>query len=853
MKKKEEENSSIFVPGLDKDVPVDQIVNINPDVDIRKAEYFILIHGTENIDYNKETKVFTRNLSTGHRSIEFIAKGKIDGHFGKYPVHGSPIDIAEIKDDSERYENGQKYDQRYGTSTVHTKIIPVTPEQYKEAFTQADTVQKSPGIFNVIDNNCNDFANNVLKPTGIKISDIYTEKELKAQGKLVDVNILANWGACDKPYQVTESILVNVADKYKVPQDRILSHPVDLSNPDVRIYTILPEGICPPKVVADNVISPNIRIPFLIEPPLKKQFIDILPKLYPKDYPVKFEDWTNQWGKQVVDRGDLETIKSHLPIYKEQLAKQKEFIDILPKLYPKDYPVKFEDWTTQWGKQVVDSGNIKAIEDNLPGYKKWLANKRELIEILPKLYPQSYPVKYEDWTNQYCKQQLDKGDYKTIEEELPVYKGQLAKQKEFINILPKLYPKDYPVKFEDWPSDIWGKQVVDSGNIKAIEDNLPGYKKWLANKRELIEILPKLHPQSYPVKYEDWTNQYCKQQLDKGDYKTIEESLPFYRKQLAEKLAIDPYLTDPVGYITSLMKGIMISNSFEQLKKQCKDAVRECLSKAQKQLAKFISDQAKEENKYLENIKGQIESEVAAANEKCRSKCDGKYSEYDAKVKAETAIKVANAQAAHAGHVGGCGCPSVIKNDEIVAKYQPIYDNFCKQYKEEAEKEIAEIGKKYQAMINGKGESIKESIYAKQEGINDAITSLADEINKILKDVATSINTGGTVNINLIGKQLEQSVAQFLEKAHNAVNTVTVMSVHHIEYDNPVLNHPELIKGMADKFGSGIINKLIDFGMQFINNQEDREILEGVCSGADSVDAMSLLMGLDVNHDVTYH
>ena len=79
------------------------------------------------------------------------------------------------------------------------------------------------------------------------------------------------------------------------------------------------------------------------------------------------------------------------------------------------------------------------------------------------------------------------------------------------------------------------------------------------------------------------------------------------------------------------------------------------------------------------------------------------------------------------------------------------------------------------------------------------------------------------------------------------------MSVHHIEYDNPVLNHPELIKGMADKFGSGIINKLIDFGMQFINNQEDREILEGVCSGADSVDAMSLLMGLDVNHDVTYH
>jgi phosphoribosylformylglycinamidine (FGAM) synthase-like amidotransferase family enzyme len=58
---------------------------------------------------------------------------------------------------------------------------------------------------------------------------------------------------------------------------------------------------------------------------------------------------------------------------------------------------------------------------------------------------------------------------------------------------------------------------------------------------------------------------------------------------------------------------------------------------------------------------------------------------------------------------------------------------------------------------------------------------------------------------------------------------------------------------MADKFGSGIINKIINFGMQFTNNQEDREVLEGICNGADSVDAMSLLMGLDVNDDVTYH
>ena len=116
-----------------------------------------------------------------------------------------------------------------------------------------------------------------------------------------------------------------------------------------------------------------------------------------------------------------------------------------------------------------------------------------------------------------------------------------------------------------------------------------------------------------------------------------------------------------------------------------------------------------------------------------------------------------------------------------------------------------------------------------------------------------NIVQSGTVNFGLIGKQLEQSVAQFLEKAHNTVNTVTVMSVHHIEYDNPVLNHPELIKGMAEKFSSGIINKIINFGMQFTQNQEDREVLDGICNGADSVDAMSLLMGLEDHDDITYH
>jgi len=55
---------------------------------------------------------------------------------------------------------------------------------------------------------------------------------------------------------------------------------------------------------------------------------------------------------------------------------------------------------------------------------------------------------------------------------------------EFIDILHKLYPNWYPVNFKDWPADIWGKGVVDRGEFETIESNLPTYRRQLAEKLE---------------------------------------------------------------------------------------------------------------------------------------------------------------------------------------------------------------------------------------------------------------------------------------------------------------------------------------------------------------------------------
>lgn len=56
---------------------------------------------------------------------------------------------------------------------------------------------------------------------------------------------------------------------------------------------------------------------------------------------------------------------------------------------------------------------------------------------------------------------------------------------EFIDILHKLYPNWYPVNFKDWPADSWGKRdVIDKGDYKTIEANLPTYRRQLAEKLE---------------------------------------------------------------------------------------------------------------------------------------------------------------------------------------------------------------------------------------------------------------------------------------------------------------------------------------------------------------------------------
>jgi len=243
-------------------------------------------------------------------------------------------------------------------------------------------------------------------------------------------------------------------------------------------------------------------------------------------------------AKKIIDKGDYENIKASLPTYRKQLA-EKEFIEIMHELFPKWYPLKYEDWPADvWGKKnVIEPKNYEVIERSLPVYKQWLVSKKELIDILPKLHPELYPINYEEWTDQPGKQLLDKCDLhcdytEILKESLPIYRKQLT-IKEFIEILPKLYP-DYPVGFENWTNQ-WGKGVVDRDEFETIKGNLAIYKKNLL-KKEFIDIMHQVNPKVYPANFKDWSNNSSgKEILEKEDYEAMKESLSIHRQKLKER------------------------------------------------------------------------------------------------------------------------------------------------------------------------------------------------------------------------------------------------------------------------------------------------------------------------------
>ena len=187
-----------------------------------------------------------------------------------------------------------------------------------------------------------------------------------------------------------------------------------------------------------------------------------------------------------------------------------------------------------------DSRSCKLLSPQLLDFFKLSQDKSLTLPIAKLINDQGCFETYFNEIKITLKSLADSLEINCLREEVRKQPGNLTlKQRlltwEFIDSLHQLYPNSYPAKFEKWTDKLPMKKHVDNNDFQVMEKNTKIYKGWLADKNELIDILPKIMPESYPVGFENWTNQWGKGIVDNADFKTIASMLPTYRQQL-EKL-----------------------------------------------------------------------------------------------------------------------------------------------------------------------------------------------------------------------------------------------------------------------------------------------------------------------------
>ncbi len=228
--------------------------------------------------------------------------------------------------------------------------------------------------------------------------------------------------------------------------------------------------------------------------------------IYELDAKVKLKD--SQITTITKQKSDLQQLvtsktsevqsKNSLLVQKEQLLLQKDsFIN------QKTTELQSKDSLLLQKEQLLSELRIKE-ENQL---------KEEYISVLHQLNPKVFSANYEDWTSKYqgYKDLIVNGDYKTIKKHIHKHKQKLAQKieteklalatkeaekldkakEEAVSLLHQLHPHAYPVNYEDWPTHIKARKLLDSGNLQAIEKNLVVYrellKKELARQKEEVQ------------------------------------------------------------------------------------------------------------------------------------------------------------------------------------------------------------------------------------------------------------------------------------------------------------------------------------------------------------------------------
>ncbi len=303
------------------------------------------------------------------------------------------------------------------------------------------------------------------------------------------------------------------------------------------------------------------------------------------------------------------------------------------------------------------------------------------------------------------------------------------------------------------------------------------------------------------------------------------------------------------------------STKIKLLQNKAQEFCNAHVQKLQNICNKFTLNKIEEGKNNAQELSQKAKAEVAAyyeqVNAELKEAQDKLTSELVSESKAKSALVKAMISSQHSGHNEPCGGGTVvIDNQDILAKKQQALNALISQYEAKGKTDVAAINQKYKVMHEDHEREGLHSIDGAKKLTQGHIGGFINNLKIEVAKAKEAIEKGEDVDIDKFILNFELKYIGHGDAVEHALSnlehTTIVKALFGIEYDNPILNHPELIKNMQTKFGSGIVDKLINFGTQFTSS-EDKSMLEDICNEPNSLETVSLLMGLDTIDSVTYH
>lgn len=114
----------------------------------------------------------------------------------------------------------------------------------------------------------------------------------------------------------------------------------------------------------------------------KNEFIDLLHKISPVNYPLDVNSWQDLEAKRIAEENDYVQINGLLPAFRKNAGeKQKnyiknEFMNLLYKINPDAYPQNLSEWKDTDAKAVVDRDDYALMNILIPAFRKNVEEKQ---------------------------------------------------------------------------------------------------------------------------------------------------------------------------------------------------------------------------------------------------------------------------------------------------------------------------------------------------------------------------------------------------------------------------------------------------------------------------------------------